>query len=723
MNMDYWFKACLLGTSALAAIAISPARAADERPAAAATAADGHGEGVQDIVVTATRRKESLQTVPLAVSAVSGDVAKSMGINDVQSIQAIAPSLEFPRYFNNATPALRGVGTNAAIGAQESVVALYIDDVYIASPAATTFSFNNIEQVAVLKGPQGTLFGRNAMAGVIQITTRDPGHDRFDASLGLANYNTISGSLYASKRLTDTLSADIALTGSHQGDGWGTNFETGRDVFKEKYWAARSKWILDLTGTRFTLAFDYTRNVYNAGIAMRPVEGALFPNGQRYEGYYNIRELPEGRADTRQGGISLKVEHDFGWARVVNIAAWRKVKSHTIADEDQSTVFSQDVFYDDNRETFTDELHLNSPDSNSLKWIVGLFYLRDRPKLNLSVRGDAVAPLPSIVQVVNWKNESYAAFGQATWTFAPGWHLTGGARYTYDKTRFSGVTSSPEIGLVLDTGAQRASFDRFTYKGSLQKDLTRDIMAYVSYSTGYKSGIYNFADYHAAPVNPETLDALEAGVKTELFDRHLRFNVTGFYYWYKNLQVSTLVESGGRTLTTLQNAASARNKGIEVEAELVPVQHLTLHGALTYMHSRFSDFPDATLSQPLPGGGNATVAGSAKGLETPHSPDFTSNVGLSYVVPTDQGNFTLAANYNFNGGFAWDADNRLRQHPYHLVNASLLWQSAEKGVDMQLWVKNLLQQKYSVYTTANIVGDEETPAAPRSFGITGGIHF
>jgi iron complex outermembrane receptor protein len=711
--------------SGCALLLIIPGSACAEPVAATASPADDPTAGVTDIVVTAQRREESLQKVPISVSAVSGDMAKALGVSDISSLQAVVPGLEFPRYFNNTTPALRGIGTNSAIGAQESVVALYVDDVYIASPAAATFSFNNISQVAVLKGPQGTLFGRNAMGGVVQITTRTPSHNsRLDADVGYANYDTVSGALYATTGIADNLAADISLIGSHQGDGWGKNLADGKDAFKEWYWGARSKWLLDLGDTKITLGLDYTRNKYNSGIAMRPIKGALFPNGQTYEGYYNIDEAPEGSIDTRQGGASLKIDHDFGWAQLVNIAAWRKVKSHNIADEDQTRAFSQDFIYDDNRETETEELHLNSPaHSGPLNWIVGLFYLHDRPVTDFRVRGDAIAPLPSIHQYVRWQNNSYAVFGQATYTFLDSWHLTGGARYTWDRSHFLGDTTAPELDLALDSGDLRARFQKFTYKAALQKDFSPDVMAYVSYSTGYKSGIFNFADYHSPAVRPENLDALEGGLKTQLFDRHLRLNLTGFYYWYKDLQVSTLVLVDGRTLTTLQNAASARNKGIELEAEAVPLHNLTITGALTAMHSRFDRFPGATLSLPLPEGGNTTYAGDASGLKTPHAPDFTASLGAQYRVSTGSGDFNAAVNYNYNGGFVWDADNRLKQHPYHLVNASLAWMPPSGRYEVRLWTKNLLGEKYSVYTTANIVGDEETPAPPRTFGVTLGVHL
>jgi iron complex outermembrane receptor protein len=598
-----------LATRCLLLLSVSsPALALPAAPEnSPAPVADDKGGGVTDIVVTAQRREESLQKVPLSVTAISAGMAKAAGITDISSLQAVVPGLEFPRFFNSTTPALRGVGTSFALGAQESVVAIYVDDVYIASPAAATFSFNNISQVAVLKGPQGTLFGRNAMGGVVQITTRTPSQQtKIDAEAGYGNFDTASDAVYATTGITPNLAADISVIGSHQGNGWGKNLATGGDVFREWYWGARSKWLWNLGDTKITLAADFTRDKYNAGIAMRPTRDALFPNGQTYEGYYNVDQDTLGVADTKQGGVSLKVDHDLGWANLVNIAAWRKVKSHVHADEDQSSDFSQTFLYDDDRETETEELHLNSPSSSrNLNWIVGGFFLHDRPTLDLDITGHAIAPLPDLVQDVRWQNKSYAIFGQATYKILDGWHLTGGARYTWDRSHFAGDTTSPGLGnLLLDTGVENARFQKFTYKVALQKDLGRNAMTYLSFSTGYKSGIFNFVDYHSPAVKPENLKALEGGLKTELLDKRLRLNFTAFYYWYTDQQVSTLIKSGGRTLPILQNAASARNKGIEISAEAVPVRHLTITAAITAMHSRFDKFPDATISEPLPGGGS-----------------------------------------------------------------------------------------------------------------------
>lgn len=201
---------------------------------------------LEEITVTANKRGEPMQNVPVAVTAISSSLATAVGITDVSSIQTAVPGLQIPRLYNAATPALRGIGTGFAVGPQESVVAFYLDDVYISSPAATTFALNNISQVEVLKGPQGTVFGRNAMAGVINITTRSPGPDTVvDASVGYANYNTVSGSFYGSAPLTSTLGVDLAVSASKQNDGWGKNLYDGSDVFKEKFISARSKIVFD----------------------------------------------------------------------------------------------------------------------------------------------------------------------------------------------------------------------------------------------------------------------------------------------------------------------------------------------------------------------------------------------------------------------------------------------------------------------------------------------
>jgi iron complex outermembrane receptor protein len=699
----------------------APAHAADADPAASDAPSTPGATQVEEITVTADKRKESLEQVPVAVTAVTAQTAAEIGLTDVSSIQTAVPGLEFPRLFSGSTPTLRGVGTNFGIGGEESVVAIYVDDVYIASPSATTFSFNNISQIEVLKGPQGTLFGRNAMGGVIDITTRSPSQTPvLDVSAGYANYETYSGSIYASTPITDKLAADIAISGNDQVKGWGKNLYTGKDAFTEHDFNARSKWIYKPTDkTTITFEADFSRTRYDEGIAMRPVQGALFPDGQGYEGFYNVDENVTAYVDTKQGGVSGKIDQDLGWAHLISITAWRESHAFNNSDEDQSILPEQYLPINDNLNSVTEELRLVSQDWKNLHWLAGFFFYYGDSFFRLMDSGTSLAPL-TLNEMFDQKVDSYAGFGQATYDLPLGFHLTGGVRYTYDQLS---EAATEQIGIDL-ANAQSTTEGAVTYKVNLDKDITRNISAYFGYSTGFKSGIFNDQDIFGPPVKPETLKDLEGGIKSELFDHTLRLNLAVYHYNYDNLQLTSLTRAAtGQTSATLTNAAAATNTGVELDFEAHPTGPLTLRGGFEAMHSRFVSFPDATISVPLPGGGNTTIVGNAAGLATPHSPDFSANLGGEYKVTTARGDVVGALNYSYSSSFAWDPDNRLKQAPYSLLNGSIRWNARGGRWDLTVWAKNITGTQYSIYTTANVVGDEESPAPPRTFGFTVSRHF
>jgi iron complex outermembrane receptor protein len=707
-------------TAGAAVLHATPGLAAD---ASADAGAAADAAQVQEVVVTANKRKESLQNVPIAVTAVTAQTAAAIGVTDISSLQTTVPGLEFPRLFSGSTPTLRGIGTNFGIGGEESVVAIYIDDVYIGSPSATTFSFNNIDQIEVLKGPQGTLFGRNAMGGVINISTRTPSPGQspvLDVGAGYANYDTFSGSIYGGAAINDKLAADLAINGNWQTEGWGKNLYTGKDAFTERDFEARTKWVYKPDDkTTITLGADFERTRYDEGIAMRPVEGALFPNGQVFQGFYNVDENVTAYVDTKQGGFSGKIDHDFGWAHLISITAWRQSHAFNNSDEDQTVVPSQYLPISDNLDSVTEELRLVSQDWKNFHWLTGFFYYHGSSNFALMDSGLSLGPI-TLDEHFNQTIDSFAGFGQGTYDFPLGFHLTLGARYTYDELS---ENATEEVGISL-ASAQSTTESAFTYKVNLAKDLGRDISAYVGYSTGFKSGIYNDQSILAPPVKPETLDDIEGGLKTELFDRRLRLNLAAYHYEYDNLQVTSLTRgASGQTSATLTNAAQAANTGVELDFEAQPSRFLTLRGGLEAMHSRFTSFPDATISIPLAAGGNTTVTGSATGFATPHSPDLSGNFGGEYRVPTPSGDFVGALNYSYSSSFAWDPDNRLKQRPYSLLNGSVRWVAAGQKWEVTAWAKNITGAEYSIYTTANVVGDEESPAPPRTFGVTVTHHF
>lgn len=714
---------------ALAAAAGSPADdagtsgvapAASTGSADSADSADSSGQ-LQEVIVSANKRPEPMQSVPIAVTAVSAATAAAIGVTDISTLQTTVPGLEFPRLFSGTSPALRGIGTNFGFGGQENVVAIYIDDVYIPSPAAATFAFNNIDQIEVLKGPQGTLFGRNAMAGVINITTLTPtDQPRADVSVGYANYDTYSGSGYFSAPLSDRVFADLAVSGNDQLQGWGKNLYNDSDVFTEYDGSARSKWVLKPDDdTMITLIGDFMRTRYDEGIAMNPVPGALFPDGQVFQGYYNVNENVPSYVAAYQGGVSAKLDRDLSWAHLISITAWRHSNAYDNADEDQSVVNGQYLTLIDDLRSLSEEVRLVSPAAGALHWLVGVFFFHDLSDLKL---GDTGEDLGGLVLAEDFQQgiNSYAGFGQATYDLPEGFHLTGGLRYTYDSLSKNATESL--LGVETDSG--QTSESAWTYKGEIAKDLTSDVSTYLGYSTGFKGGIYNDQDIFAPAVKPETLSDIEAGAKSEILDRRLRLNAAIYHYDYRNLQVTSLTRAPtGQTTTSLENAAQATNTGFELDMEAKPADPLTVRAGLEWMHSRFTSFPDATISIPLPGGGNNTVLGSAAGLQTPHSPDFSGNVGGEYRLGLFGGDVLTAANYSYSSAFAWDPDNRLKQHPYGILNGSLRWVPPGSRWDLLLWGKNLTATEYSIYTTANVVGDEESPAPPRTFGLTLDMHL
>jgi iron complex outermembrane receptor protein len=728
MRINHKFAALLMGGAAF--IQTAPALAAD------APAPDQGVAQVQEVVVTANKRSESLQKVPVAVTSLTAQTAAAVGVTDITTLQTTVPGLQFPKLFSGSSPALRGVGSSFGIGGEENEVALYIDDVYIASASvASSIDFNNISQIQVLYGPQGTLFGRNAMAGVINIDTRAPtATPKADLSLGYASYDTSSLSFYGNLPIGDKVMANLSIGADDQQDGWGKNLYTGSQAFVQKDFSIRTKWVFkpdDLT--TITLIGDYSRSRYDSGVAMRPVQGALFPNGQVFQGYYNDNENVDAYVDTKQGGVSGKIDRDLGFADLISITAWRKSTAYNNADEDQTTVPSQYFSINDALQSTSEELRLVSKNTGNLTWLAGFFYFNDTADLPLNDIGTALGLGGSSVGALNevfvQKITSYAGFGQATYALPFGFHLTGGLRYTYDTLQANGsevvrlITPFPATFVSLADGG-RTNEDAWTYKINMEKDIAPDVSAYVGYSTGFKGGIFNDADITAPAVRPETLDDLEGGIKSELFDRRLRLNIAVYHYDYNNLQVTSLTRAAtGQTSSELQNAAQATNTGFEASFAAEPTRALTFSGGVEIMHSRFTSFPDATISVPLPGGGNTTVSGSAKGFMVPHSPDYSGNLTAQYRIATDFGEVLAALNGSYESPFAWDADNRLKQHAYGLLSGSVLWQPTDTHWEARLWAKNITNTHYSIYTTANVVGDEESPAPPLTFGLTVTRHF
>jgi iron complex outermembrane recepter protein len=709
-------------------IVIAPIVRAD--PTSASAAKDDLGQ-LEEIVVISQRRPENLQSVPLYVTVATGTELLNAGVTDTDSLSLAVPGLSYTQAGNSATPFIRGVGTTTAGAGTEASVATYVDGVYISSVNASLFDLNNVERVEVLMGPQGTLFGRNATGGVIQIVTRDPSFTpSADAKVDFGNYNTTSGSFYGTTGFGENVAINLAAYGRNQADGWGTDLTTGQPTFTRHDFGARSKLLWNpADGTRILIAADYNRTRNEDGLGWHIVPPGVGIDGvTRYNGFYNTYDDPNDSTDVAQTGLSVTAQQDIPGARIVNIASWRNLNLTEGFDEDATPLEVVGVNAALHDKTITEELHLLSKDGASLPWIAGVYYLDDLSAYDpLTLQGLFAAPLEGTQIRSAQKSKSYAAFGQATPQIATGTHLTLGVRYTDDQRAVTGSTlglAGPDT-VPLGTESQSTSWRKLTWRISLDHQFTPDIMAYVSDDRGFKSGVYNLVTPSAAPVNPETLDAYQLGVKTEFDDHHLRLNAAAFYYNYKDIQIEEVATGG----LELENAAAAKMKGIDIDFTFLPIDALTLRGGLEVMRGYYTNFQNAPFLSPnlgpggMPVGGNAQNVSNASGFDSVRTPKETATFSAAYRLSVPGGNLNFVISDYYNSGFAWDPDNRLRQPNYDVLNASIDWRVDSKGWGVRLWGRNLTGAQYCTFETASNLLDSCSPASPKTYGITISAHL
>ncbi|MBC2662776.1 TonB-dependent receptor [Novosphingobium flavum] len=707
--------------SSRAALAVALVPAATPYFAASAAEVASEDNAIEEIVVTAQRRSENLQDVPIAITALSKATLTNAGVVDAESLQVAVPGLSFAQLAGYAVPRIRGVGASANGPGVENSVALYIDGVYVAATTSGMMSFNNVEQIAVLKGPQGTLFGRNATGGVIQITTADPGKvARLDASASYGNRSTVEGNFYGSAPLADAAAVDLAVYYRRQGDGDGTNVVTGNDVGSGKDLALRSKIKLEpFEGTVIRLTGDYAK-MEGTRPFVRVVPGTI-PitrnpiGGDKWDTFQTF----DPRQEITQRGLSLKVDQEVGALNLVSITALRRSRIQTRFDADAQPAPLTDVTIDQRDRQFSQELQLLSAQKQRFTWMIGAYYFNARagyaPQQIL-----AGTPATRILFNSRQTTKSYAAFGQATFAVTDALNVTGGLRYTSDKRALNPtrtITLPNGVTLPPVTAAGNATFNKLTWRLAVDYRFSDQLLAYISYNRGFKSGLYDPTTIPLNLVRPEVIDAYEVGFKADLLDRRLRINGAYYHYDYKNIQVSRIVN--GNLL--LLNGDGAKIDGVDLDVTAQLSRQFTVTAGLSYIDSRFTSFPNAVITTPLAAGGNAVSAGDAKGNRLPMTPKWTTSLSGTYTVPSSIGEFSATAIYLHNDGYFEGAENRLGQRPFDIVNASLGWTSTSGIYRASLWVRNLTDAYYATQLSSQNTRDVLIPGARRSFGVTVGV--
>jgi iron complex outermembrane receptor protein len=717
-----WIIGCLAGFVAIGAPALGRAETGT-----AASVAPASADELQEVVVTAQRRDESLQSVPISVSVISGDVARNSGITTSEDLSLAVPGLQMDLDGVGLSPFLRGIGSTFYSPGAESSVAVYVDGGYLPSEA-TLFNLNNIDRVEVLKGPQGTLFGRNATGGVIQVITKDPSSEpSADLSLGYGNYQTSLLSFYGTTGVAAGLATDLAVYADDNPSGWGHNLFNADQDYTYKNIDVRNTWLWQpQQGTRIRLALDYEDTTNEAGLGFKPVPGTVTAAGTAYPGFYNTDANLQDRTVMQQGGALLQITQDLQFVTFKSISSYRDLRPNFLLDQDSSPLPIVNIHIYDADDSITQELQLISPETSKVQWIGGFFYYHDVAGLTpLDISGAAAAPFSMIAMNARQHSESYAGYAQTTFEVAPKTHLTGGIRYTDDRRSIDGTTSAEGVG-VLASDAQSAEFKKVTWRFALDHQFTPDVLGYISDNRGFKSGTFNTSAYTQPAVKPEVLDAYEIGLKSEYFDHRFRANLAGYYYQYSDLQVSELVAGSQIVL----NAAKAEIYGLDAEFTFLPVRDLTLNASFALIHGRYTSFPNApyfpavTAADCSPGVGTAGACTiDATGLETVHTPSFTMSLSADYVKPSEVGPFDIVADFYHNDGFFWDPAGQIRQPTYSLFNASIGWMNPQGRFGVRLWGKNLGGAKYYSYAIAQTLGEDFTPAPPRTYGVTISAHL
>jgi len=687
---------------------------------------------VSEVVVTAQRRSERIQDVPITVAAVSADTLKSTGIENIKDLSMVVPGLQIGDAVGFATPHLRGVGSTTLAPGVETPIAIYVDGVYYASTTSSLFDFVDVDNVEVLKGPQGTLFGRNATGGLIQVTTRAPSQTpRMDVDLSYGNYQSAKADLYVAGSLLDTLAAAFTAQASGSGQGYGRNLLTGHEVNRNDInLGLRTKWVWSpLDTTTITAAADYSHR-RDSLLADRLPPGADNLPGETVPGYtgpwdaaQNIEPLNRNIA----GGASIRLDQQLGFARLMDIVAYRKSSSTIDWDLYEGVPLYFDGLLDASESQFSEELQLSSEQGSPIIWSAGLYYFHSESAYDPNHVIFGPPELNFIGQIFSPDEQhanSIAGYGQATLPLPAKTNLTVGGRYTNETHAIMGRQTFylSDGSVFMDTvhPERAARFAKPTFRVALDRHLTEATMIYASFNTGFKAGGFNTGSIADPAYGPETLQAYELGIKSDLLQRTLRADVSAFHYDYKNIQVQKIEGAA----TGIINGGAAKLDGADLDLKYVATEALSFDLSAEYLNTRFTSFDQAPLSNPTFGPTTGVVTGSAAGNQLPYAPHFSFSIGGHYVMQLPGSELAVSATMQHSGLFYLEPDNVMRQTAYTRLNSSVEWQPSTHRYAVRLWGRNLTNEAVISYGGTLVSGLRTVGyEPPRTYGITLEYHY
>jgi iron complex outermembrane recepter protein len=724
-------RAMIVASVSVIAVAVSA------MPAAAQTAAADTGEG--EIVVTAQKREQSLQDVPISVNVLTGDSLEANRISSVEELQQLSPSLSFTNSANSRGQGLsiRGIGTLNFSDGVEPSVSTVIDGVVIGRQAQSVFDLIDIERVEVLRGPQGTLFGKNASAGVISIVTQRPSttEAEFAGSVSYAELNEVKIRGSASAPIVaDKVAA--RMTGYYiKRDGPIRNIFTGRDVNDQDQWGLRGKLLLTpIENFDLLIIGDYAKIDRDCCIwTARTVN----PNTRYFGATGPLRSsllagITPGPANRqvsfdaptflrqKSWGISAEANWQLGDHTLTSITAHRKFNLFDNNDADTAPVNILNLNNaDQNQRQFTQELRITSPAGNPLEYVVGAFYFDQKVATLTQVAGTFGSVLPAgavlgseINRAITTKNA--AAFGEVTLNVSDTLRFVSGARLTTEdlRARFArsnllgALAAAPNAGAPLNVPALKSDDTAWSYRLAAQYDVTSDVMIYASHSRGYKGSAINMLNNLSAAlvasgeaiVRPEIAKNYELGIRSTSFDRKLLVNLTGFVTTFDDFQTQSF--NAALAAFVLDNAGKLRTRGIELETIVKPSEGLTFSANAAYTDAEIRSFlgncfPGQTAAQGCSG---TPARQNLAGKRVNNAPELSFSASSNYQAPlSDDLSLYLSGTYSYRSkvNFSINQDPNTTQEGYGIFNGSVGFGATDGQWRLSAFAKNLFGKNFA----------------------------
>jgi iron complex outermembrane recepter protein len=734
--------------------------------------------GLGEIIVTATKRSENLQDVPVSISAIGNEQLASRGVTTSNDLGAVVPNLQVSSQYGETSPnfSLRGVGVaNEFTANTASPIGVYVDEVSQTFRYTHGLSLYDLERVEVLRGPQGTLFGRNTTGGAINLITRQPklGDTNGYLTVGYGNYDRykLQGAFEVTP-VEDKVGLRVAFNRG-SGDGY----------FSDPFKADTTYGSLDTLGLRATLRLKPSEqlNISIKGFYSKddPVgyplhylglNGADANGNGGFDNQGNTRQTAAcctydqvaldsgGIFLTKNYGGALNINYDISdnWS-ITSVTGYTKSRFTMNIDNDATPLNQYTILYDSKGEDFSQDFRVNYT-SDAFKGLLGVYYGKDSILSNNEVTVFGFSPTPFNVNFgYNQKRKTVAVYGEGTYSLTPQLELTLGGRYTHDNADFLDAFSNVVTGFPGTVAAVfynqttnpetviRQSYSNWSGRAILNYAWTDDIKTYVSYSRGYRSGTFNGFGFISSTavyfVVPERLDSIEAGFKARFAGNTIQLNGAAFHYDYRNQQVQEVI--GG---VAFLRSLDSKVKGAELELLAKPVSALTLRGSLGFLDTNYTAINALTkLPQQLSGksvagnevpfaskwtlsaGGDLTVARIAEG-DLVLSGEVVYKSSIWFDPFNDKARPNAASNIVGTAGNLYKGPNGetnlVGSKGYALVNAGLAWNS--ENVQVRVWGKNITNKQYYPfgYDTAGAFGTVLlTPGTPRTYGIEATLKF